>query len=463
MFIRIKRGLEKQMSEASDMFSEAIQALPVGVAILDTENRVGFVNDKFAFMLNKEPTDLVTSHLPSLCQKATSPTRELETKNRNGEDRVLMLTSASLESDEGFSVGTLIVASDITERRKTEAELERVAHQIVCLRNVVSLFSDTERPIRDVLNTFVHLIIEGWQYPEITCAKIEFGETEVKSANYDDSEWKQIAEFTCGLSEKGILEVHYLEERAEVDEGPFLNEERNLVNTLAAEVERYIRRKLNEDLRRQQHRELDIYSRLLRHDLRNDLAVIIGNIEIARMVAQPLDDVLSETFTSSEAVCDRMMSLLKAFSRPAESIERNMVTILRNIVSKAEKAHSDMTIELIPNKGTEKLTIAGSRLLPLVFENLLRNAAMHAGESPTVEIKVSREGGNAKIVVIDNGPGVLKEIRDKLFQKGVSTRGGGHGLYLSRQVVESMGGFIDLIDSESGKGATFRVLLPLTI
>jgi PAS domain-containing protein len=52
MFIRIKRGLEKQMSEASDMFSEAIQALPVGVAILDTENRVGFVNDKFAFMLN---------------------------------------------------------------------------------------------------------------------------------------------------------------------------------------------------------------------------------------------------------------------------------------------------------------------------------------------------------------------------------------------------------------------------
>jgi signal transduction histidine kinase len=411
-------------------------------------------------MLNKKSEDLVANYLPGL-RDLSSSVREIESTNREGKKRTLLLTTKTLESDEGFVGGTLVVASDITERKKTEAELERVAHQIVCLRNVANLLSDIERPIRDVLNTFIHLIIEGWQFPDITCTRIAFGDIEAKSANFTETEWKLSAEF--GTGDSGVLEIYYLEKRPIVDEGPFLSEERNLLNTLAAEVERYIRRKLNEDLRKQQHREMDIYSRLLRHDLRNDLAVIVGNIEIARMVSQPLDEVLSETFASSEAVCERMMSLLKAFSRPAESIERNVLTVLRNVIANAQKAHSNLTIELNVGKDTEKLMIPGSRLLPLVFENLLRNASIHAGEKPIAEISLSREGGNAKIVVTDDGPGVTEEILDRLFQKGISTRGGGHGLYLSRQVVESMGGFIDLIESGKGKGATFRVLLPLTL
>ena len=63
--------------------------------------------------------------------------------------------------------------------------------------------------------------------------------------------------------------------------------------------------------------------------------------------------------------------------------------------------------------------------------------------------------------VSDDGPGITSEVRDKLFQRGVSTRGGGLGLYLSREVVMAINGSIELVESSSEKGATFKVLLPL--
>jgi len=65
--------------------------------------------------------------------------------------------------------------------------------------------------------------------------------------------------------------------------------------------------------------------------------------------------------------------------------------------------------------------------------------------------------------VADDGPGVAEEVRDNLFHKGVSTRGGGLGLYLSKAIVDALGGSIELVDSEKGAGATFRILLPTVL
>jgi sensor histidine kinase regulating citrate/malate metabolism len=53
------------------------------------------------------------------------------------------------------------------------------------------------------------------------------------------------------------------------------------------------------------------------------------------------------------------------------------------------------------------------------------------------------------------------QIRDRLFQRGVSTRGGGLGLYLTRQIVQAKKGTTEVADFEQGKGATFIIRLPL--
>jgi PAS domain S-box-containing protein len=222
-------------------------------------------------------------------------------------------------------------------------------------------------------------------------------------------------------------------------------------------------RKQNEEQRRQQHSELEVYASLLRHDLRNDVGVILGNVDLAKMIAGENDSEVLETLSSTEAVCERMMNLLKAVSRPAGSIERNIVVLVRSVSSQAQDAHAKLTVNVTVDDDAEELTIVGSRLLPMVFENLLRNAAAHAGEKPIVDMIVSKEGSNVQILVSDNGPGVPEKVRDQLFHRGVSTSGGGLGLYLSRAIVNAMNGLIELMDTDLGEGAAFRILLPLTI
>jgi signal transduction histidine kinase len=104
--------------------------------------------------------------------------------------------------------------------------------------------------------------------------------------------------------------------------------------------------------------------------------------------------------------------------------------------------------------------MTGSRLLPLVFENLLRNAAVYAGPQPEVIIKTSKHDDMIEIRVTDNGPGINPSIEENLFKKGVSTTGGGMGLYLSKHICEACGGTITVSPSKKS-GATFIVLLPI--
>ncbi|MBD3157242.1 MAG: hypothetical protein GF309_00510 [Candidatus Lokiarchaeota archaeon] len=451
------------MSENSDLLIPILQALPMGVAVLDDEREIDIANTTLGFMLNTNPEELKGSKLPYLDGLGESESREFESVNQNGEKRILMASIIPINGPEERNSILLATVDDITEKRKRKEDLENIAHQIICYRAVTKLFSQTETPLKQVLNTFVHLIPEGWQYPSITAARVTLGPTIVSSANYADTEWKQTEEFSYGEGLKGKLEVCYLENRSPEDEVPFSNEERTLIQTLANELERYLQRKHNEDIRRQQHRELEIYSKLLRHDLRNDLSVIIGNHELLQMVLKSQDDMVKQALSSSEAVFQRMMKLLRTFGRATDSEERKIAKMLRNIASRSERANPNITVDLRIDEEADNLRITESKLLPLVFENLFRNSAVHAGTNPKITVELSREGNNAKVIFRDDGPGIAEEIRDNLFEKGVSTRGGGLGLYLSRQVVEAVGGVIELLEPQEDSGATFEVLIPLSV
>ncbi len=97
----------------------------------------------------------------------------------------------------------------------------------------------------------------------------------------------------------------------------------------------------------------------------------------------------------------------------------------------------------------------------MVWENLIRNAVEHAGESSIIDIEISREENSILVLFSDNGPGVLEKVRKRLFQKGTTTVEGGLGLYLSREIIQSIGGTIELVTDESVEGAKFKIILPI--
>lgn len=100
-----------------------------------------------------------------------------------------------------------------------------------------------------------------------------------------------------------------------------------------------------------------------------------------------------------------------------------------------------------------------------VVTNLLTNALKYAGGKP-IKILTTINNDKAFLVVADNGPGILKENFSKIFERyerinTSSNNGGiGLGLYISRQIVESHGGLIN-IDSEPESGSRFIVELPV--
>jgi signal transduction histidine kinase len=356
-----------------------------------------------------------------------------------------------------------ITLDSIIPAGQAQIELMNMAHQLVCHRNVTSLLSDNTQPFDTILNAFVHLIPEAWQHSDITCTRISIGQDTFTSVNFVETKWKISAAINISTNEIGKLEVFYLDERPNQFEGPFLRGERILLNTLATELGNFIERRELLQLQVRQHKELELYSSLLRHDVKNDLGVILANLDLTKMLTINHNSELAEIFNSTEIVCERILNLLNAFSRSSELHNQNLTEIIRKVAQSAQEIHTGLTINLIENEESKSLFVPKSNLLPLVFENLLRNAAVHAGKSCTVIIELKKLNREVQVRISDNGKGIAPEVRDKLFQKGVSTKGGGLGLYLSRQVIETMGGSIDIGLSAEGEGAVFEINLPLAI
>lgn len=219
-------------------------------------------------------------------------------------------------------------------------------------------------------------------------------------------------------------------------------------------------RKLAEIDLRNTNRDLELYASLLRHDLGNDLQVIFSTTEVVQMVLSE-DSELVEFIEATRAAADRMSRLLDIFGRPDKEAEKEIVELIQRVAKQAMQTHKQLTIKVSAPQKLKGVRVVGGRLLPMVFVNLFRNSAQHAGAKPKVTVKISRKSGQVQIVVKDNGPGISKKLHAKLFERGATSNGGGLGLNLSKRVLEAYGGSIELIPKPAKIGAEFRILIPI--
>jgi len=218
---------------------------------------------------------------------------------------------------------------------------------------------------------------------------------------------------------------------------------------------------ISRKIQQEYQNELEVLLSLLRHDLNNDLHVITMNLGLAQIMVDEDNMELHEIFSMIDAVSERMISLIKSTAMSPKDIEGDPVVLIQKIIDLTERAHTKTKIHVELDEETENLRISKSRLLPMVFDNLFRNAISFGGEKPVINVKIQKSDGNIEFTISDNGPGVSPDIRNKLFQRGVSTRGGGSGLYLSKKIVESLNGTIELAESVEDDGATFVISLPI--
>jgi len=208
---------------------------------------------------------------------------------------------------------------------------------------------------------------------------------------------------------------------------------------------------------------IELYDRLLRHDLGNDLQVITGFSEaLVNMVDEEnahYAERIHDAAKSSADLIQRVGNLVSTLEEEEEAKPRDLASILERTVSEVRTQYDDITIEFDPDE-FEYSVFAGD-LLGSVFTNLLSNAAVHNEGEITVQMYAEEAVDEVVVGFADDGAGVDPAVRDELFEmgkKGPDSGGSGFGLGFVRALTESYGGDVTVRESAAG-GADFRVRL----
>lgn len=135
------------------------------------------------------------------------------------------------------------------ERKQTEHTLKKKSFELgervkelKCLIDVSNFAYLKDISLEKRLHEIVNILPKAWQFPEVTGARLKLEGKEIKTNNFKDSDWKQDKEIQIYGEIKGKIEICYLKEMPDEDEGPFLKEERDLINALALRLGEIIER-----------------------------------------------------------------------------------------------------------------------------------------------------------------------------------------------------------------------------
>ena len=130
-------------------------------------------------------------------------------------------------------------------------DLKERVKELNCLYSISSMVERQDITLEEILQGTVTIIPDAWQYPEITCSRITLRPRTYQTINFRQTQWRQSKQIIVAGREIGSLDVCYLKRKPERDEGPFLKEERSLLNAIAERIGEIIERRRAEDALRE--------------------------------------------------------------------------------------------------------------------------------------------------------------------------------------------------------------------
>jgi PAS domain S-box-containing protein len=161
------------------------------------------------------------------------------------------------------------------ERLGLAHDLQERVKELNCLYEVARIIEIPDISLVEMFQRTVNILPAAFQYPEIACARIALDDKVFRTRNYSATKWLLSAELMQRGERIGQVDVHYLEERPAMSEGPFLEEKRSLINAIAERLSRVVERKRAEtalkdkveDLRRLATVVSDSNDAVIMHDL----------------------------------------------------------------------------------------------------------------------------------------------------------------------------------------------------
>jgi heavy metal sensor kinase len=201
------------------------------------------------------------------------------------------------------------------------------------------------------------------------------------------------------------------------------------------------------------------------HELRNPIAIIQTNLEVAADELGPRASVVRRATARMARLVDDLLALARSESNGHR--ERVPLAGLANDVAEEHGALADSRGVRIEVEGAGGDVLGDPDALRRALANLVDNAVRVSPQSGSVTIRCGADPGGAWLEVVDEGPGIPREDQAHVFERfwradesrSRASGGSGLGLAIVRQIVENHGGAIT-VRSEPGRGARFTIRLP---
>jgi two-component system NarL family sensor kinase len=396
----------------------------------------------------------------------------------------------------------------LTTEQTLHALQERVK-ELTALHSTSRLLQSHTRPTAELLQEVVELLPAGWQYPEITGARIRCLGREFITPNFAETAWVQSAALDIESDKAGSVDICYLESRPDAAEGPFLAEERELIESIAEMIRSHL-----------QHREADDALLTARAELEKQVAARTADLERAnrelqsqveeqsrtadkireyqerlgrlalelsltearerREIAEDLHDHIGQAlafvklkvsqfrgdavFCGFEDTISEVIILLDqtiAYTRnltlqisPPVLYEFGLVAAVDWLAESFGKEHK-LRVQVRAAKFKSKLPPEHAALLFKSINELLTNVVRHSGGS-TVLISVAESNDHLQITVSDNGRGCdANQVLEG------TARSGKFGLFSVRERMRFLGGDMQM-ESSPNRGTTVELKMPIS-
>ncbi len=248
----------RQIERSEKNYRRLFESAPFPILILNAEtrkvieyNRRAFQKFNFKDEANKVPE--------AYCADIRSYNIFLEQviKNQNNRDFEVLMIDRSGNSFWALLSGimtqyknqscVLLSVNDIRKQkdavRKLEVEKEKLSERIKereCIEKINSLTENYTQDIEVISDKILEAIQNGWKYSDITEVCIQIGTQRYKTSGFAATPWMMTAEIHEAKPFPVIVQVAYLAEKPKEDEGPFLNEERNLINRICIRLSEFL-------------------------------------------------------------------------------------------------------------------------------------------------------------------------------------------------------------------------------
>lgn len=364
------------------------------------------------------------------------------------------------------------------QAQKGEAEQQELLHhlrervkELTALHGTVRVLQDSTKTMEEIFGEIVALIPPAWQYPEVTAARVQFDGLTVTTPCFRETAWIQRAPLVTARGTKGSIDVVYMEHRPEEREGPFLLEERLLIDSLADSVSSYLTRREAEESLRSAHAQMQTLSRQLMqvqererrqlaHDLHDEIGQAVTAIKMNLQTMQRIADtsVVQDTLNDSMGILDKILQRVRDLSldlRPSLLDDLGLVPAVRWYVERqAQRAGlvAEVEAERLPQDLGPDLSVACFRIVQESITNILRHA-----KATKIHVALRQTDQYLDLCIKDDGIG-FRVRETSATVAGRSTL----GLLGMQERAQALGGQVT-IQSLPDRGTEVRVRMPLRL